>query len=780
METTYKGKSGHIYTLGDHIKSGGEGGVYLTDSSELVAKIYNPTVQTNAEKMNRLEKKLNYMVDHPVPTKYPNGTVLVTWPQDVLYQGDTFIGYVMPKVSNTQPIYILNRGGKEANKVIPNYDWKKALTVAYNLAELVSYLHKRGIIIGDMNSNNLLVYPNGLVAIIDTDSFDITDDNTGEHFKCSVGMGEYIPPELQGRNLANPSSKFTMQSDNFALAIHIFQLLMKNYHPFNVKVITDYKQSVVENSPEHNITAGNCPYVRNIPNCTIPVGAPVMVDMLPEYLQEDFRAVFDYELDPQAADFYQQLTQSIQRRPTGEKWAEDLKKLLHDSDLVKCEVNSEHYYLRSMGHCELCEAEKHRSTSGPTPPPSPPLPEDGMDDSTKGLNGGKEPSKTKSIWRRILKVVLIIAAILLALFVGLILFVVHEINQDYNDAMNDYSSGNYVSAAQKFDELGEWKSSAAYYEQSMEAIIDYIDNHYNNEDTTTYEYILALQDMNMKAAEEDYDDLYTWRVENSYICNEAGDKVTKISTADRWEAHFVVTGGIPGSYKNFYYKMIPAGEGEFDDKYKKYININNCTKYDLKSALYSSEDPQHGASGKWSLALFDADTDKEIGRASVQVENEIEVMREYINAHYSNTDETTYKYLLKLVDMDINWAEEDYDDLYTWRVVDTYIDTEDRKDVSEITTDDVWTPYFVLEGGTPGSSKKFYLKMIQPGDSDYDTDYIKYITLNANNQQELAAGGEWSFKFPQYGSEGKWIMVLFDASNNKEMGRVSVQVKNLY
>ena len=37
--------------------------------------------------------------------------------------------------------------------------------------------------------------------ILDVDSFDITDPDTGERFECTVGISEFLAPELQGRDL---------------------------------------------------------------------------------------------------------------------------------------------------------------------------------------------------------------------------------------------------------------------------------------------------------------------------------------------------------------------------------------------------------------------------------------------------------------------------------------------------------------------------------------------------------------------------------------------------
>lgn len=156
MSEILTGLKGQQYAITDHIKSGGKGGVYNTSFPEYVAKLYD-TSKTNVDsRMVELEKKLTYMCCNPIPTSIPDGTVIVTWPKDVLYKDGKFVGYIMSKVSGAKPIYMLNQGGRQANKVIPGYNWKTAVSVAVNLTNIVEFLHSRNVVIGDMNSDTPL------------------------------------------------------------------------------------------------------------------------------------------------------------------------------------------------------------------------------------------------------------------------------------------------------------------------------------------------------------------------------------------------------------------------------------------------------------------------------------------------------------------------------------------------------------------------------------------------------------------------------------------------
>lgn len=330
------------YVLGKELGSGGEGTVYRTNDENLVAKIYkNPSAET--------ERKILSMLKLNIEMKSPGGIPLITWPKDILYQGGSFAGYVMPFAEGGEPIW--NMGRPEGrNKVFHGkYDWSKALAVATNIASLVSYLHSMGIVIGDMNSNNIFVHSNGYVTIMDVDSFDIQDKDTKEHFKCKVGRPEFLAPELQARRLSEESAVFTQQTDNFALAVHIFQLLFYA-HPFNMKMIDRKEGSRGENQQADAIVEGDCPFVKPGYEHMIQAGVPYM-SMLPDYLQEDFRETFSYNA-----------LNSVQRREMrtrAVKWFQDLGRLYQEKDreLIQCSVNPEHYYLRSRG-CELCRAKK--------------------------------------------------------------------------------------------------------------------------------------------------------------------------------------------------------------------------------------------------------------------------------------------------------------------------------------------------------------------------------------------------------------------------------------
>ena len=348
----YFGMNGIGYRMGTQIGVGGEGTVYAVQGTQLVAKIYKQVTPEN-------EGKLRYMVQHPIPQvvdQYGNLILKAAWPQDLLYDGNrNFIGYVMPRIEAGVELFQIQRGSTSAavQARFPNYSWRMNVVVARNLAASVNAVHNQGYVLGDMNCKNFLVNADGSISLLDTDSIDMTDPSTGMHYKCCVGMEDYLPPELQGRNLRNPASCFTRETDNFALAVHIFQLLMNNYHPFSGRQ-TVVKGSSSANPKMDRIVEGKCPYLNRYSDVTIPVGAPRLEDVLPQYMIDAFRNTFDYTAFNAVA--------KAQSRTTARDWLAVLKRLLEECDepggLLRCYRDGSHYYLRSKGCCGICKAQQ--------------------------------------------------------------------------------------------------------------------------------------------------------------------------------------------------------------------------------------------------------------------------------------------------------------------------------------------------------------------------------------------------------------------------------------
>lgn len=345
------------YTLGSRLGGGGEGEVYeIAGRHNLVAKIYfdskfNPTSESPNPRQE-LKEKIETMLDQPVDP-YINGVLSVAWPQDILTnQQGQFVGYTMPRVNSKYHIFAASRE-RERVKLYPNYTWKTAILIAYNLALAVKVIHNTNAVVGDMNPNNIMLDEKGHVTLIDTDSFNITNKRTGKTYKCSVGVPEMLPPELQGKNLAKSNSVFTKQTDSFALSIHIFNLLMNNCHPFGCVGLNKSQSSSSNNPVVHNIVKGNCPYVTSGSGTTSPDAPDVM--MLPKEIRQLFDRAFSYS----SSTAVQSTT--ISKRPSAEEWQSALG-TLYSGNLKTCAKDRSHVYPSGYSKCPWCEI-KHLPVS---------------------------------------------------------------------------------------------------------------------------------------------------------------------------------------------------------------------------------------------------------------------------------------------------------------------------------------------------------------------------------------------------------------------------------
>lgn len=338
MTTVYTGRNGSWYSVDDSNKigEGGEGIVYdIPSKTGYVLKIYKPDKRTPER-----ERKITAMLARPI-----NGDALkmVAWPVDIVYENNQFVGFVMPKTKNTEPINALYKANNRISL-------SQKIAVARNLCAAVNTVHEAGQICGDLNPANILVDPqSGIITLVDTDSYHITDPQTNHVFRCGVGLGTYLPREIHakmanGINLGNaPLPTFTESTDNFALAVHIFALLMNGCHPFAcAKDLTVSQASIVLPQPETNICRGFSPFFKNESGITAPVYAPDY-NYLPSEIQNLFNKAFVFGHS------------TPEKRPNAEEWYNALSNML--KTLKKCSLDPMHVYPASTSECPWCRIE---------------------------------------------------------------------------------------------------------------------------------------------------------------------------------------------------------------------------------------------------------------------------------------------------------------------------------------------------------------------------------------------------------------------------------------
>jgi DNA-binding helix-hairpin-helix protein with protein kinase domain len=308
-------------SVAELIGKGGEGEVYaIKGHSGLAVKIYNTSLRA------KREDKVRAMVGEGLAVK----TDLVAYPGDVVSdRRGNFLGFVMRLVSGYRPVHELY-SPKSRQCHFPKADYRFILYGAMNVARAVGKVHQTRCVIGDLNHSGVLVAQDATVALIDADSFQFSLN--GKSYPCVVGVPDFTPPELHGKNLA--SVQRTIEHDNFGLAIAIFHLLFMGRHPYAGRY----------NGPD--ISMGDAiaqnrfaySHTRQAQTQTTPPPGSLTLDMFPDVISRAFEKAFG--LSPGA-------------RPTALDWIHALSFL--EGSLNHCSKVKTHYYPSNVGGCVWCK-----------------------------------------------------------------------------------------------------------------------------------------------------------------------------------------------------------------------------------------------------------------------------------------------------------------------------------------------------------------------------------------------------------------------------------------
>lgn len=338
------GTSGARWDIEDnYFDIGGEGKLYFVKGdNEHVVKLYKDGMLTSTR-----QEKLSYMTTLYSRDRFNQ----MAWPTDMVKdQSGQIKGFVMRRFGATEDMANLLDGS--SNKSM-NLNWHKRIVIALNLSLLVDEIHSMGQIIGDMNPQNFGVdMTNGFVCAFDTDSFHLYDRGSRKWYPCIALCEEYVAPELQERlqqgarlDTYRPEETWTVETDCFALAILIFQLLFDGTHPFTAARVPSRGSSVIVHNRDTNIYQRMSPFFNPSPNITIPVHT-LPLSIVPSNMQNAFRRALLEDNRPQARE-----------------WVEMLKALR--LQLTTC--NNGHFYGKYNSRCPWCEKE----TSIPAPAPRP-------------------------------------------------------------------------------------------------------------------------------------------------------------------------------------------------------------------------------------------------------------------------------------------------------------------------------------------------------------------------------------------------------------------------
>lgn len=325
----------HTVRLGKLIKSGGAGSVYfLADDASRVAKIYHSS--TDARYYQRkLRAMLAQRPQIPAPAQ-GEAIVQLAWPEYLLFNArQRVVGFVMPILDIQRSIeleYILQARQAKAQNLPEGIGAKVSL--ACNLATLVSALHARQHRVIDMKPVNLRFYRDSLyIALLDCDGFSIQGE--GERFPAGQFTPDYLAPEFQ-RIGQVPDTQEEAQ-DRFSLAVIIFQLLNHGIHPYSGRS----RAAKVPDDLPGRIAVGCYAYGLNTAKNISPVPASTH-HLLPTELRKLFDRAF---------------SGSPSGRPSSDEWAQVLRPYALRSTQKITLCRQKHQHFAGMP-CLVCAREK--------------------------------------------------------------------------------------------------------------------------------------------------------------------------------------------------------------------------------------------------------------------------------------------------------------------------------------------------------------------------------------------------------------------------------------
>lgn len=319
-------------TLGKLINKGGASGkIYLVENRpESVVKIFH-----NTEKSATNRKKLQAMLLNK-PNFQPveaNGTeyIQIAWPEALLDDEKGFcVGYMMPLINMDKAVsldHLMQKAIRKRLGLSEKYAYR--IYAAYNVASMVTALHKCGHYIIDLKPSNLYVYKeNMLVAVVDCDGLSIKGEQT--RYPAEFVSEEYIYPE--GMN--QTCEQMGEEQDRFALAVIIFRLLNNGIHPFSgtPKDSSADMLTIQTRIEQYHYAYGLWPDKYQYPH-------PYSIH---EYFNKETLELFERAFAKDGI------------RPSAYEWQEHLWKLMHG--LKQCKSDPNHVYFTSKG-CGLCSVE---------------------------------------------------------------------------------------------------------------------------------------------------------------------------------------------------------------------------------------------------------------------------------------------------------------------------------------------------------------------------------------------------------------------------------------
>ena len=212
--------------LASVLGEGGEGAVYATNTP-YVAKVYKPE-KTTSHKLEKIQAMARAGV------KFPGISLLLV----PLYNSrNEFVGYLMQKADGVKIRTLYQK--PLLLKKFPHWSKRDLVELCVTILEKIECLHRMGIVLGDINPDNILVKTPTEVYFVDCDSYQVAG------YLCPVGTIPFTPPELQNRGHYDRYLR-TVGNENFAVAVLLFSLMITGQMPYNQKGGDSAQQNIID------------------------------------------------------------------------------------------------------------------------------------------------------------------------------------------------------------------------------------------------------------------------------------------------------------------------------------------------------------------------------------------------------------------------------------------------------------------------------------------------------------------------------------------------------